>query len=125
MQNHHVTFNTAGCGYDDFSMLIDRINMAIAKNKTQSKGHELRATTEVSPERKRAVKALYAAKDTTASIESDADWDACGRSLAIYSLPTYKEFGHCERATGIWKWDDEALGATGFNTAAVREATSS
>lgn len=102
-----------------------RINLAIGKHKTQYEGHEWRATMEVSPERKRAVKAFYAARDAIAGIAGDNDWEACGRPLRIYSLPANKELGHCERATGQWKWDDEALTAAGFNPTAVREATSS
>lgn len=60
-----------------------------------------------------SAKASYAAKDTIASITGDADWEVCGCSLRIYSLPTYKDVGHCERATGMWKWDNEALSAAG------------
>lgn len=34
VQNHQVTFNTRGCSYDDTSMLVDRINLSIAKHNT-------------------------------------------------------------------------------------------
>lgn len=49
VQNHQVTFNTRGCNYDELSMLVNRINLFIAKNKTQYKGHDSRATMEVPP----------------------------------------------------------------------------
>lgn len=49
VQNHQVTFNTRGCNYEELSMLFDHINLAIAKHKALYKGHDLRATMEVSP----------------------------------------------------------------------------
>lgn len=61
--------------------------------------------------------AFYNAMDAIFNVAADTDWKACGRSSRIYSLPTYKVLGRCERSMGEWKWNDEAVGAAGFNSA--------
>lgn len=123
VQNHQLSWNvrTAAAGYDDIAAVVDAMNMGISKAKLQYKGNDLKAMMEISPERRRAVKTFYEAREALATISQEG-WESCGRSLKIYALPGYTELGMCVRNTGLWIWHENALSQHGWNVAAVKEA---
>lgn len=121
VQNHQLTWNIkGGAGYDDISVVVDAMNTGIAKARLQYKGNELKAMMEISPERRRAVKSYYEAREALATISQEG-WESCGRSLKIYALPSYTEIGMCVRSTGAWLWHDNALTQHGWNVASIKE----
>lgn len=92
VQNHQVAWNVRNVTVDKIAAIVDRLSIQMQKNRVSFKGHWLQAMMEVSPERRRAAKACFAARGAL-NTSSDDGWEGCGRALKTYSLSSYRETG--------------------------------
>lgn len=122
MQNHQLSFQVGAVENDDIRLMCDKMNIMLTMKKIKCDNFGLTSVLEISPDRKKVCKAYFSAVDAMKTVGNDASWEACGRSLNIYTVPNSEVLWEYNRNDSTGKWNEAMVAQSGYDLSALASA---
>jgi hypothetical protein len=112
--NHQVCFTVVG-GRNTFQAVAAAFNDHITAHEITIKGKKIRASVEVSEQRKALSKNFFGAIEfLKAKSISEDKYTICAKGLRIYATETFEEIGCTPIGASAWRWNEAICKTIGF-----------
>jgi hypothetical protein len=118
--NHQLAFRIRAKDSADVREVVLEINTRISERNHKIRGHALRVSTEIHPDRKVLFANCFGACEILATNNiPKTRYDMCNQSLKLYVVPTMRLLGETSAQTRQWVWQKEALDNLGLKDSDV------